>query len=147
MTDTPEPVEIESRIARDLAKKAAIAAPILVVGIGAWRGVDAGAAVALAFAVVVANFLASAALLAWTARRTPELLMGVAMMSFIGRLVLITAIGVGIKALDIVDWPVFCITLVVGYLGLLFWEMRSISLSLASPGLKPRPSTHAGVDR
>jgi ATP synthase protein I len=146
MTETPESVEIESRIARDLAKKAAIAAPILVVGIGAWRGVDAGAAVALAFVVVVVNFLASAALLGWTARRTPELLMGVAMMSFIGRLVLITAIGVGIKALDIVDWPVFCITLVAGYLGLLFWEMRSISLSLASPGLKPRPSTHAGVD-
>lgn len=147
MTDAPEPIEIESRIARDLAKKAAIAAPILVVGIGAWRGVDAGAAVALAFAVVVVNFLASAAVLGWTARRTPELLMGVAMMSFLGRLVLVTAIGVGIKALDIVDWPVFCITLVAGYLGLLFWEMRSISLSLASPGLEPRPSTHAGVTK
>lgn len=147
MSDAPAPIEVESLIARDLAKKAVIAAPLFIVGIGAWRGVDAGAAVALAFAVVVVNFLGSAAVLAWTARRTPELLMGVAMMSFLGRLVLITAIGAGIKALDIVDWPVFCITLVVGYLGLLFWEMRSISLSLASPGLKPRPSTHAGVNR
>ena len=141
------PIEIESRIARDLARKAMIAAPIVIVGVGAWRGVDAGAAVALAFAVVVVNFLGSAAVLGWTARRSPELLMGVAMMSFIMRLVFVTAIGVGIKALDIVDWPVFCITLVAGYLGLLFWEMRSISLSLASPGLKPRPSTHAGVPK
>ncbi len=66
--------------------------------------------------------------------------MGVALMSFLVRLILLTAIGVGIKELDIVDWPVFCITLVVSYLGLLFWEMRSISTSLASPGLKPRPN-------
>ena len=55
---------------------------------------------------------------------------------------LLTVIGVGIKELDVVDWPVFCITLVVSYLGLLFWEMRSISLSLASPGLKPQRTEH-----
>jgi hypothetical protein len=34
---------------------------------------------------------------------------------------------------------VFGITLVVTYLGLLFWELPSISLTLASPGLKPKP--------
>jgi hypothetical protein len=44
-----------------------------------------------------------------------------------------------VKELDIVDWPVFCITLVVAYFGLLVWETRSVSVSLASPGLKPRP--------
>ena len=42
-----------------------------------------------------------------------------------------------VKALDIVDFPVFLITVLGSYLGLLFWEIRSISLSLASPGLKP----------
>jgi hypothetical protein len=67
-------------------------------------------------------------------------LMGAALMSFLVRFLVLTAIGVVVKEMDIVDWPVFCITLVVSYLGLLFWEMRSISTSLASPGLKPSPN-------
>ena len=33
-----------------------------------------------------------------------------------------------------------CLTLVVLHVGLLFWEMRYISLSLAFPGLKPKKS-------
>lgn len=131
---------VESRIARDLARHALLAAPVVIVGVGLWRGLDGGAAVALALAVVVVNFLASAAILGWTARQAPHLLTGVALMSFLGRLVVITLVGIGVKALEIVDWPVFCITLVAAYFGLLFWELRSISLSLASPGLKPRPA-------
>jgi hypothetical protein len=61
------------------------------------------------------------------------------MLSFLGRLVIITIIGAGIKQLDFVDFTVFGITLVISYLALLFWELRSISLTLAHPGLKPKP--------
>jgi len=131
---------VESRIARDLARHGIYVAPILVVGVGLWRGVDAGAAVALALALVIGNFLLSAAVIGAAARRSPDLLMGVALMSFLVRFLVLTGIGFGFKELDLVDWPVFCITLVVSYLGLLFWEMRSISVSLASPGLKPSPN-------
>lgn len=131
--------EIESRIARDLVRKALIVAPIVILALGLWRGPDAAAAVALAFAIVIANFLASAAILGWTARNNPSMLQGVALLSFLGRLIVITLIGVGVKELDIVDWPVFCITLVVSYFALLLWELRSISFTMASPGLKPKP--------
>jgi hypothetical protein len=133
----PDVDRIESRIAVDLARRAALAAPVVMLGVGLWRGPDAAGAVALALAVIVVNFLAAGAALGWAARRDPNLLMGVALFGFLARLALITAVGVGIKALNIVDWPVFCITLVVGYFGLLSWELRSVSLSLASPGLKP----------
>jgi hypothetical protein len=128
---------IESRIAVDLSRRALLVAPVAMLGVGLWRGWDAAGAVALALALVVLNLLVAAASLGWAARTSPNLLMGVALFGFLGRLALLTAIGAGIKALGIVDWPVFCITLVVGYLGLLFWELRSVSLSLASPGLKP----------
>ena len=37
--------------------------------------------------------------------------------------------------------PALGTTLVVTHLGLLFWEMRYVSLSLAHPGLKPRRPT------
>jgi hypothetical protein len=134
---TPSVSHIETRIARDLARRALYVVPVLVLAVGLWRGLDAAGAVALAVAVVVANFLASAAALGAAARRSPHLLMGVALMSFLVRFVLLTAIGVGVKALDVVDWPVFCVTLIVSYLGLLAWELRAVSFSLASPGLKP----------
>jgi hypothetical protein len=139
--DAPPPSieKIERDIAVDLAKKAAIVTPIIVIGLGVWRGPDAALGAFLALALIVGNFFASAAILGWTAKHAPHALAGVAMLSFLGRLLVITIIGAGIKQLDIVDFPVFGITLVVSYLALLFWEMRSISLSLAYPGLKPKP--------
>lgn len=130
---------VESRIARDLAVKAAIVTPIAALALGLWRGPEAALGIVLAVAIVVANVLASAALLGWTARTMPHALTGVALMSFLGRLIIITLMGVGIKALDIVDWPVFCIALAASYLVLLVWEFRSVSFSLAFPGLKPKP--------
>jgi hypothetical protein len=130
---------IESRIALDLARKAAIASPAVVIALGIWRGPDAAIGAALALGIVIANFLFSAWILGWTAHHAPHALTGVAMLSFLGRLVLITVIGVGLKALGVVDWPVFCFTLLASYFVLLFWELRSVSLTLAYPGLKPRP--------
>ena len=130
---------IELKIALDLAKRAAIVAPVAIVALGLWRGIDAAGAVVLALAVVVGNWIVAALSLGWAARTNPNLLMGVALFGFLARLLLITAIGVGIKELDIVDWPVFCGTLLVAYAGLLIWELRYVSFSLSAPGLRERP--------
>jgi hypothetical protein len=140
----PVAPDVELRIAFDLARRAAIVAPIAALALGLWRGPDAAAAVALAVVVVVANWLIAAQSLAWAARRSPNLLMGVALFGFVARLALITAAGAGIKALEIVDWPVFCGALLAAYGVLLVWEVRYVSFSLASPGLKPKPPTSLG---
>ncbi|GDX29587.1 hypothetical protein LBMAG14_00630 [Actinomycetes bacterium] len=143
MSDAQEifpPVEdVESQIARDLARRAALVTPLVALVIGLWRGPDAALAVVFALGLLVGNFLLSAWILGYVARQNPSLLMGVTLFSFVFRLILITVIGLGIKELDLVDWPVFCITLIIGYFVLLVWEMRSVSFSLASPGLKPKP--------
>ena len=135
---------IELRIALDLARRAALVAPIAMLGLGLWRGWDAVGAVALALLVVVVNWLIAAGSLGWAARNAPNMLMGVALFGFIARLALITAVGAGIKALEIVDWPVFCGALLAAYGVLLVWELRSVSFSLASPGLKPKPAKPSG---
>jgi hypothetical protein len=140
-TAAPAAESVELRIALDLARRAAIVAPILMLAVGLWRGLDAAGAVALAFAVVVVNWVIAAVTLGWAARNSPNLLLGVALFGFIARLALITAVGVGIKSLDIVDWPVFCGALLLAYGGLLVWELRYVSFSLASPGLKPKRVT------
>jgi hypothetical protein len=135
---------VELRIALDLARHAAIVAPLVVLGLGLWRGTDAALGAVLALAVVVVNWLVAGLSLGWAARHAPQALVGVALFGFLFRLGMITAVGAGIKALDIVDWPVFCGVLLAGYGGLLVWELRSISFSLASPGLKPKSSGVSG---
>jgi hypothetical protein len=131
---------VELRIALDLARHAALVAPVVILGLGLWRGTEAALAALGAIAIVVANWLVAGASLGWAARHAPQALVGVALFGFLFRLAAITVVGAGIKALDIVDWPVFCGVLLAGYGGLLVWELRSISFSLASPGLKPKSS-------
>lgn len=128
---------IEPRIARDLVRRALLVAPVVVLVPGVLWGADAAAGAAIALALVAVNFLASASLLAWAARISPDMLMVVALGGFLLRLVAITAVGLGVRQLGWVDFTVFCIALVATHLGLLVWETRSISLSLASPGLRP----------
>jgi hypothetical protein len=136
--EMPNVDRVESRIAWDLARHALWAAPLPILAVGLWRGWAGAGAVAIAFVLVVANFLASAGIVGWTARNAPHLLMGAALFGFLLRVGVVFLVALGIQALDIVDMGVLAVTLLVTHLGLLFWETRSISLSLASPGLKPR---------
>lgn len=129
---------IELRITRDIARKALIAAPVLAAGLGLWRGWGAAVGVALAFAVVLGNLFLSAALASWAARISPTALAGASLAGFLVQLGVLLGALVAVRTFAFVDFPVFAFTLIVAQLGLLFWEMRSISLSLASPGLRPR---------
>ena len=58
----PSVDQVESRVARDLTRHALLVAPLAILGVGLWRGVDGALGVALALIVVCANFLLSAAL-------------------------------------------------------------------------------------
>jgi uncharacterized membrane protein YwaF len=64
--------------------------------------------------------------------------MGVALGGFLFKIIVLFIVGTVVEQIDAVDFPVFVVTLLVAHLGLLAWETRSVSLSLASPGLKPR---------
>ncbi len=133
----PDPDGIESRIARDIARHAAMISPVVVLVTGLIWGWGGALGSALALALVVLNFLGAAALLGWAARIAPETVMVAAMGGYLLSLVIFIAACVAMKQVTAVDLPVFCFTLIGAHLGLLFWELRSISLSLASPGLRP----------
>src|SRR4029078_3568617 len=83
--DAPPPSieKIEREIAVDLAKKAAIVTPIVVIAVGIWRGPDAALGAFLALALVVVNFFASAAILGWTAKHAPHALPGARVLRFV----------------------------------------------------------------
>ena len=127
----------ERQVARDLVKHGLIALPVaLLAGYLIW-GADGAASVAFAYGLVLANFALSAASLGWAAKVSLGLLMGVSLFGFLIRMALI---GLAVFAVRDQPWvePIpLGITLIVTHLGLLFWETRFVSATLAFPGLKP----------
>lgn len=127
----------ETEIARDMAKHALWIAPAVLLVSGlltGWGGV-LGAAAALA--LVAVNFLLAASLMRWSSRISPEMLAGTALGGYVVRLGLITVVGLALKQVSTVDFLTFGVVLVATHIGLLVWELRSVSLSLAAPGLRP----------
>jgi hypothetical protein len=113
---------------------------VLVAGV--FRGVDGAASAALGLGVCLLNFLAAAFTLDWGARRGGNALFGVALGGFLFRMLSIVVVVLVAQALfGWTDVVVLGLTLFVTHLGLLFWELRSVSFSLAAPGLqRDRPN-------
>lgn len=128
----------ERVIAADLLRRAVPVAPV-VVGLSALGWGTRGALSALfAVALVLVNLALSAASLAWAAKVSPAVLMGTALGGFLVRMALVV---VAVSAVRSASWvaPVpLGLTVIVTHLGLLVWESRHVSASLAFPALKPR---------
>ncbi len=132
--DGPAP---ESEIARDLVRRGLLAAPVLViVSALIWRGDGAWSAL-VALAIVLANFMLAATAMAVTARISLVLMMAVSLFGYIVRLGLIVLAYFAIRNMGWFSAPAFGFTIIVAHLGLLVWEVRQVSVTLAFPGLKP----------
>jgi hypothetical protein len=127
----------EREIASDMVRRALPVAPVIVLlALVPW-GVDGALSAAFAIAVVVINFLVAAWVLAAASRISYALLMAAAMFGYLVRIALI---GLAVWAVKDASWvePLpLGLTLIVTHLGLLLWELRYVSASLAFPGLKP----------
>lgn len=128
---------VERQIARDIVRRALPVAPVLLlVAFFGW-GTDGVLSSAYAIALVLVNFLLAAALLTGAANISLSLLMAAALGGYVLRLALISAAVLLVKDQSWVAlWPLG-LTLIVTHLGLLLWETRYVSASLAYPGLKP----------
>jgi hypothetical protein len=134
---TVETPPVERRLALDLARHGLLVAPAVVLVAGLVRGVDGAASAALGFALLLLNFVVAAVSLEWAARRSPGALYAVALGGFLTRMITILVVMLVADALfGWADVVVLGITLFVAHLGLLFWELRSVSLSFAAPGLR-----------
>jgi hypothetical protein len=132
----------ELSIAGDMARKSVVIAAVLIAVSAAIWGVDGALSSAYSVALVVLNFIAAAALIGWGAKRGGNFLMGAVLGGYMLRLGVLTAAIVLVKDASWVERAPLFITLLVTHVGLLIWETRSVSLSLAYPGLKPKePAT------
>ncbi len=147
MTDTMAPVtrwegpSPAIEIARDLARRALLVAPIGLL-IGAMiDGIAGAASVGYGLLIVVVNFLLSAAMLSRAARISFAAVGAAALLGYGIRLGLIFVAVMAVRDQSWVSLVPLGITLIATHLGLLFWELRFVSGSLAYPGLKPAHRT------
>jgi hypothetical protein len=129
--------EPELEIARDLAKRAFWVLPgVVAVSFLIWQ-VPGVVSSLFAMTLVVANFLLAAWMNSRAARISAALLAAVAMFGFFIRLSIVFIAFLLTKDAAWMRVVPFGLTVVATHLGLLFWEMKYVSASLAFPGLKP----------
>ena len=143
--DALAPIRVEQQIASDLTRRAAIVAPILVVGAAIAKGGPGALAVLMAIALVALNFGLAAAGQAWAVRSGRSALIAInALGGFAVRMGIVLLALVLFRHQSWIHFGIFGLTVAITHLGLLFWEMRSVSATLAYPGLKPRPAPRSG---
>jgi hypothetical protein len=111
-------------------------APALIAICGVIWGGDGAWSSAYAIAIVLLNFALAAGLIAAAARISLGLMMGATLFGYLIRLGLIFLAVWLVKDASWISLPALGSTIIVTHLGLLFWEMKYVALSLSQPGLK-----------
>jgi len=127
----------ERQIARDLAVRTLLVAPIMLAAGALFWGWHGFWSAGYALVIVAANFLLAAAAITWGAKISPAAMFGAVMFGFVARLGIITAAVLPIRSTEWFEIVPFAISLLITHLGLLAWETRHVAASLAFPGLKP----------
>jgi hypothetical protein len=134
----PDAPPVERQLVGDMLRRGLPAVPVVVAAAAVGWGSDGALSAAYGLAVVAVNLLLSAAMLGWAARVSPTAMMATALGGFAVRMGLVFAALVAVRDQSWVAFVPLGITVLVSHLGLLFWETRYVSASLAFPGLKPR---------
>ena len=133
----PESPPVERALAFDMLRRGVWFAPaVLILSTLAW-GTDGAASAAVAIGLVAVNLVLSALALSWAARVSLNTIMAVALGGFAVRMALVAGVILLIKDAAWVDLVALGVAVLVTHLGLLVWELRYVSASLAFPGLKP----------
>jgi hypothetical protein len=119
----PDAPAVERELAFDMAKRGAWVAPAVVAAAAILWGGDGAWSALVAVGIVLVNLLLAAVSLSWAARRSLTLLMAVALLL--------------VRNQPWIDLVALGVTVLVTHLGLLFWELRYVSATLAFPALKP----------
>lgn len=125
-------------IVMDMAKRGLLVAPlVLLIGFVGW-GTNGAISVLFALGVVLVNFLMSA----WIISKAVHMPQAFIMMSVLGGFAARMLLVIGaINVAGMFSWAErlpLGITVIATHIGLLAWETRHVSGSLAYPGLKPR---------
>ncbi len=132
-----------SEVAADMVKRGLWLLPVGMILGAVFAELDGALSVAFGMVLVIVNLFLSAALLNWASRISFAMVAGVALFGYLLRLALIFLAVWLVKDMAWVAMVPLGLTIIVTHLGLLFWEMRHVSASMAHPGLKPTTAKKA----
>ena len=128
---------VERELAFDMVRRGVVVAPVLVLLAALVWGGDGAWSALVAVGLVLVNLALSALALSWAARVSLTMIMAVALGGFAVRMGLVVAVVALVRDEPWIDLTALAVGVLVTHLGLLFWELRYVSASLAYPGLKP----------
>lgn len=129
--------DVEREVVVDMGRRALPAMPVLVAVSWLVWGPAGAASAGVALGLVLVNFALAAAMLSWGARTSPAFLMGAALGGFLLRMILLAGALIVLRDRSWIEAAPLGIGLLVSHIGLLAWELKRVSASLAFPGLKP----------
>jgi hypothetical protein len=127
----------EAGISKDLVRRGLMVSPVAIAVFGVFWGWNGALSCAYGLALVLVNFAAAAVLVSTTARISLGLMMGAALFGYLVRLSLIFLAVYLVRDAGWVELVPLGVTIIVAHLGLLAWEFKYVSATLAFPGLKP----------
>ncbi len=131
-------VNPQAEIVLDMARRGLMVSPVLVaIGAIGW-GVNGALSVLFALGVVLINFAASAAVVRKSGTLPANFIMMFVLGGFAVRMLFVLGAITLAGHFSWVSKVPLGLAIVVTHLGLLTWETRHISASLAYPGLKPK---------
>jgi hypothetical protein len=126
----------EVAVSNDMIKRGLVVAPIIIAVCGVIWGANGAFSSAYAVAIVLLNFALAAVMIASAARISVGLMMAATLFGYLIRLALIFLAVWIVKDSSWISLPALGSTIIITHLGLLFWEMKYVALSLSQPGLK-----------
>lgn len=136
-----------------MAKRAALAGPLVVAGLWLWEGSDYALSGAIGILMTLLNLWLSARIIGAVAEKNPQMLMPTALATFALGLLLLTAIAFVLRSLDFIFFPVTGLVLIGSHLGLVLWEAAGTHDKITPPDtttsrratLNPKEPKNAGL--
>ena len=144
-TSTSEVGAPERQVVIDLARRWFVIGPLLaLVSTLIWGFAGLWSSL-LALGLVMLNFLIGAAAIGYAAKISLKAIGPAVLGGYLLRLGLLAAVVLPIRSQGWFEPLPFGIVLLVTHLGLLLWELRHVSATLAYPGLKPSSLGRRGL--
>jgi hypothetical protein len=113
---------IELEMVRRMAQRGLLISPVVIAVLAAFGGVRYGVSAAAGLAMTLLNLWLSGRIIGGVAEKNPELLLPAGLATFTLGLLLLTGIALGLRAADLVYFPVTGLVLVGSHLLLVLWE-------------------------
>jgi hypothetical protein len=135
---------IELQMVKRMAIRALIVSPVVIAGTWIYGGGRWGLSAAVGIAMTVLNLFLSGRIIGGVAEKTPNLLLPVAMATFVLGLMVLTGIALVLRAADAVYFPVTGFTLIGTHLLVVLWE-ASGAYKKVPPSPLSKSSAETGV--